>query len=251
MGEEARRPKYVVVNADEMEPGTIKDRLLLEGNPHQLIEGIVIAAYAVQADDGLHLPALGLQAEPPAPASAPSPRRTRPATWAGTSWAPATAWSCTCTSAPAATCAARRTACSTRWRASGPSRARSRPTPSVCGLWGKPTRGEQRGDRVLRAAHRQQRRRVVPRPEPHGGRRHQDLRRQRPGEAARRSGSCRWARPCARCSRSTPAACARATASGACCRAAPPPASSCRSSSTCRWTSTPSTRPAAGWAPAP
>ncbi len=42
MGEEARRPKYLVVNADEMEPGTFKDRLLLEGNPHQLIEGIVI-----------------------------------------------------------------------------------------------------------------------------------------------------------------------------------------------------------------
>jgi NADH-quinone oxidoreductase subunit F len=33
-----------------MEPGTFKDRLLLEGNPHQLIEGILIAAYAIQAD---------------------------------------------------------------------------------------------------------------------------------------------------------------------------------------------------------
>jgi NADH-quinone oxidoreductase subunit F len=42
-------PKYVVVNADESEPGTFKDRQLLEGNPHQVIEGAAIAAYAIQA----------------------------------------------------------------------------------------------------------------------------------------------------------------------------------------------------------
>jgi NADH-quinone oxidoreductase subunit F len=41
--------KYVVVNADESEPGTFKDRELMQKNPHQLIEGIVIAAYAVDA----------------------------------------------------------------------------------------------------------------------------------------------------------------------------------------------------------
>ncbi len=43
-------PKYLIVNADEMEPGTFKDRLLMEGNPHQLIEGTVLASYAIQAD---------------------------------------------------------------------------------------------------------------------------------------------------------------------------------------------------------
>jgi NADH-quinone oxidoreductase subunit F len=43
-------PRYFIVNADEMEPGTFKDRLLLEGDPHQLIEGIILSAYAVQAD---------------------------------------------------------------------------------------------------------------------------------------------------------------------------------------------------------
>jgi NADH-quinone oxidoreductase subunit F len=42
-------PKYLVVNADEMEPGTFKDRLLMEGDPHQLIEGIIISAYIIQA----------------------------------------------------------------------------------------------------------------------------------------------------------------------------------------------------------
>ena len=42
--------KYLICNADEMEPGTFKDRLLLECDPHQLIEGMIIAAYTIQAD---------------------------------------------------------------------------------------------------------------------------------------------------------------------------------------------------------
>ena len=50
MGADARQPKYLAVNADEMEPGTMKDRLLLESNPHQLIEGTLIAAYATGAE---------------------------------------------------------------------------------------------------------------------------------------------------------------------------------------------------------
>ena len=50
MGPDAPRPKYLICNADEMEPGTFKDRLLLEATPHQLIEGMSIAAYAIQAE---------------------------------------------------------------------------------------------------------------------------------------------------------------------------------------------------------
>lgn len=42
-------PKYVVCNCDESEPGTFKDRLLIEKDPHQLIEGIILASYAIQA----------------------------------------------------------------------------------------------------------------------------------------------------------------------------------------------------------
>jgi NADH-quinone oxidoreductase subunit F len=41
--------RYVIANGDESEPGTFKDRELMEENPHQLIEGMVLAAYAVQA----------------------------------------------------------------------------------------------------------------------------------------------------------------------------------------------------------
>ncbi len=42
--------KYLICNADEMEPGTFKDRLLLECDPHQLIEGMILAAYTIGAD---------------------------------------------------------------------------------------------------------------------------------------------------------------------------------------------------------
>ncbi len=42
-------PRYLVVNADEMEPGTFKDRLLMECDPHLLIEGMITASYAIQA----------------------------------------------------------------------------------------------------------------------------------------------------------------------------------------------------------
>src|SRR5713101_9534372 len=46
------KPKYIIVNADESEPGTCKDRLLIENDPHQLIEGILIAGLAVDAHAG-------------------------------------------------------------------------------------------------------------------------------------------------------------------------------------------------------
>jgi NADH-quinone oxidoreductase subunit F len=50
MGDDAPHPKYLLINADEMEPGAFKDRFLLEGAPHQLIEGLILSAYAIQAD---------------------------------------------------------------------------------------------------------------------------------------------------------------------------------------------------------
>ncbi|MEL6268371.1 MAG: NAD(P)H-dependent oxidoreductase subunit E [Chloroflexota bacterium] len=45
-------PKYVVCNADESEPGTFKDRLLMESYPHLLLEGMAIAGYAIGAEKG-------------------------------------------------------------------------------------------------------------------------------------------------------------------------------------------------------
>ena len=48
----APKPKYIVCNADESEPGTCKDRLLMEYDPHQIIEGVVIAGIVVGAHQG-------------------------------------------------------------------------------------------------------------------------------------------------------------------------------------------------------
>jgi NADH-quinone oxidoreductase subunit F len=45
-------PKYVVCNADESEPGTFKDRVLMEDDPHRVLEGLIIAGYAVGAERG-------------------------------------------------------------------------------------------------------------------------------------------------------------------------------------------------------
>lgn len=52
MGPQAPRPKYLVVNADEMEPGTFKDRVLLEGDPHGMIESMIVSGYALEAEIG-------------------------------------------------------------------------------------------------------------------------------------------------------------------------------------------------------
>jgi NADH-quinone oxidoreductase subunit F len=48
----AGQPKYVVCNADESEPGTFKDRVLMEEDPHRVLEGLALAAYAVGAHQG-------------------------------------------------------------------------------------------------------------------------------------------------------------------------------------------------------
>ncbi len=44
--------KYVIVNADEGDPGAFMDRALLEGNPHSILEGLILGGYAVKANEG-------------------------------------------------------------------------------------------------------------------------------------------------------------------------------------------------------
>ena len=46
------KPRYLVCNADESEPGTFKDRELMEKNPHLLVEGMILSAYAIKANTG-------------------------------------------------------------------------------------------------------------------------------------------------------------------------------------------------------
>jgi NADH-quinone oxidoreductase subunit F len=45
------KPVYLLCNADESEPGTFKDRLLMENDPHQLLEGMILASYAIRCRD--------------------------------------------------------------------------------------------------------------------------------------------------------------------------------------------------------
>jgi NADH-quinone oxidoreductase subunit F len=53
VAEDAPHPRYVICNADEMEPGTFKDRVFLHAEPHMLIEGMILAAYSIQASHGI------------------------------------------------------------------------------------------------------------------------------------------------------------------------------------------------------
>ena len=50
---ESEELKYLVCNADEGEPGTFKDRVILKNNPHLLVESMIIAGYAIGAKEGL------------------------------------------------------------------------------------------------------------------------------------------------------------------------------------------------------
>ncbi len=53
VADDAPFPRYLVCNADEMEPGTFKDRVLIHADPHQLIEGMVLTGYAISAAKGI------------------------------------------------------------------------------------------------------------------------------------------------------------------------------------------------------
>ena len=53
VAEDAPFPRYIVCNADEMEPGTFKDRVLIHTNPHMMIEGMIIAGYSIKAEKGI------------------------------------------------------------------------------------------------------------------------------------------------------------------------------------------------------
>ena len=53
-GDDVPSPKYLIANGDEMEPGTFKDRLLIHGDPHQLVEAMIIAGWALQAGIGYY-----------------------------------------------------------------------------------------------------------------------------------------------------------------------------------------------------
>ena len=127
------KPHYLVVNADESEPGTCKDIPLMMANPHALVEGVIIASYAIRANHAFIYVRGEVAARRPPAAGRGRARPTPPATSARTSSAPATTSSSSCTPARAPTSAARRRRCSTRSRATAASPGcarRSRPSPA-------------------------------------------------------------------------------------------------------------------------
>ncbi len=114
--------KYLVCNADESEPGTFKDRELMQKSPHMLIEGIVIAAYAGEISRAFiyirgeyQLQADILEAAIAEAAEAGYVGEDILGSGMTCRWC--------CIAAPAPTSAAKRRDCSTRWRASAATRA--------------------------------------------------------------------------------------------------------------------------------
>ena len=132
------QPHYVVCNADESEPGTFKDRVLLERDPFGVLEGLLLAGFATGSARGY----VYVRDEYPL-ARTRSPRRSRPSRRrAGSArrWeAAASRSTSSCGAAPAPTSAARRRRSSTRSRAGAGSPATSRPFPVDHGLFGRPT----------------------------------------------------------------------------------------------------------------
>ena len=101
-------PIYLCVNGDESEPGTFNNRILMEEDPHQLLEGILIAAYAIRAQAAYIY--LRYEYGRSYPHAAAGDRRTvrRQPAGAATFWAADSAWTCICIAAPGPTSAARR-----------------------------------------------------------------------------------------------------------------------------------------------
>ena len=119
-------PRYIVCNADESEPGTFKDHLLMERNPHLLDRRVRDWLLRDRREGRLHLHPRRVLPRPERARDARSTRPTRRGISARTSSAPASTATSTCTAAPAPTRRARRRRCSSRSKASARSRATSR-----------------------------------------------------------------------------------------------------------------------------
>ena len=132
-------PNYLVCNADESEPGTFNNHEIIDNNPHQLIEGMIIAGFAVGSGDRLYLYSRRVCLRR-AGARARDRRGLRQRLSGHRTYGAASSTStCTCIAAPARISAAKKRRCSNRWKARSASRASSRrfrPSPA-CML--KPT----------------------------------------------------------------------------------------------------------------
>ena len=115
-------PAYVVCNADESEPGTFKDREMMEDNPFQLLEGITIAGYAIGAARGYIYIRGEYEHQARVLESAIAQARAAGLLGTGRDWARRSTSTSRSTAARAPTSAARRRRCSRASRASAASR---------------------------------------------------------------------------------------------------------------------------------
>ena len=139
MGDEARDPKYLCVNADEMEPGTFKDRLLLEGDPHQIVEAALVASYAIQADVAYIFLRWAYQTVRRSTSNGQSPRLTTKAIWARTSWASGYALEMYLHVSAGRYMCGEETGLLNALEGKRASPRAKPPYPQSCGLWGHPT----------------------------------------------------------------------------------------------------------------
>jgi NADH-quinone oxidoreductase subunit F len=133
------KPNYIAVNADEGEPGTFKDRTLMELDPHRCVEGFIIAAYALD----VHTVYCYVRGELVLVHQAPGAGRPRgarqglPGRQASSTRTSSSTSSCT--PARARTSAARRPRCSTRSKGLRGEPRLKPPFPAVVGAFGAPT----------------------------------------------------------------------------------------------------------------
>ena len=182
MGPEAPQPKYLVCNADEMEPGTFKDRVLLEGDPHELIEGMILASYAIQASVGYIF--LRDEYRLAARRIEKALDEARAKNYLGVNIL-GTGYNLEIylhLSAGRYICGEETALLNALEGKRANPRAKP-PFPQISGLWGKPTI-VQNVETLANIPHYQQRRRMVSRPQPEQRRRHKALRSEREREQA-------------------------------------------------------------------
>ena len=115
------RPNFLVINADESEPGSCKDREILRHDPHKLVEGALLAGFAMRAAPPTSMSAASSSSRPRRCAKR-SPKPMTPGCWARMPRVPASTSTSSSTAAPAPISAAKRRRCSKAWRASRASR---------------------------------------------------------------------------------------------------------------------------------
>ncbi len=153
---DSKMPVYLLCNADESEPGTFKDRVLIEKDPHLLIEGMIISGVRDPLlPDGVHLHPGRVLEGSPGPRGGARRSETRRDSSGRTSSAAASTSTSPFTAAREPTSAARRRDSSSRSRASAASRGSSRRSPrSSASSAGRPSSTTSRRSRACRSSSR-------------------------------------------------------------------------------------------------